>query len=273
MIRIIKSTPPPVQLTTAGTAHRTQLEAEYDTNPAAYQNGGTGKLAVRSDIYGHASVKAQLMQDQYEKCCYCEARFTANGYGDVEHFRPKAGYQQRTTDKLQKPGYYWLAYDWNNLFFSCQICNQKHKKNHFPLVNDPAGRAHNHHDDVTQEQPLLPDLAREDPAQSLTFRAEVAFGTDARGKKAITIYGLNRLKIVDARREHLEKVKLNRFLAALDLSIMLPPELATTLQTLQMTKAEAQHLIDTARQFLAQAAGNAAPYAGMVRAAFPALPR
>ena len=75
-------------------------------------------------------------------------------YGDVEHYRPKAGYRQDAEDPLGRPGYYWLAYEWSNLLFCCQICNQRFKRNLFPLV-DPARRAETHHDDLSSEQPLF----------------------------------------------------------------------------------------------------------------------
>ncbi len=87
---------------------------------------------------------------QHDKCAFCESKVSAIAYGDVEHFRPKAGYQQSHDDDLQRPGYYWLAYEWSNLFFSCSICNQQGKRNVFPLAN-PRRRATCHRDDIGLE--------------------------------------------------------------------------------------------------------------------------
>ena len=125
MIRIIKSPVPPAKLTEDVVLEkRRELEQLFDTDPAKYKAGGKGvKLPIDAKIYGHPQVKDQLKAEQHDKCCFCEADFTANGYGDVEHFRPKGGYQQTEKGKISKPGYYWLAYEWQNLFFSCQICN------------------------------------------------------------------------------------------------------------------------------------------------------
>ena len=58
---------------------------------------------------------------------FCESKVSHIAYGDVEHFRPKAGYRQRPEDPLVQPGYYWLAYEWSNLLFCCQLCNQRFK--------------------------------------------------------------------------------------------------------------------------------------------------
>jgi hypothetical protein len=131
------------------------------------------------------------------------------GYGDVEHFRPKAGYCQREGSPLRRPGYYWLAYAWDNLFFSCQLCNQRFKRNLFPLRN-PRKRARSHHDAVNREEPLLIDPGRHDPARFLRFREEVVEALDENlvGATTINVLGLNRLELTEARRERLQKVKL-----------------------------------------------------------------
>lgn len=101
------------------------------------------------------------------------------------------------------------CYVWTNLLFACQICNQQGKKNLFPLV-DPAGRATSHHDDIEAEEPLLIDPAIDDPQDHIGFREEVAFGRlrRIRGKATIEVLGLNRPALCEARRDHLEIVKL-----------------------------------------------------------------
>ena len=54
---------------------------------------------------------------------------------------PKGGTRQTADEKEMKvPGYFWLAYAWQNLFLACQLCNQRFKKNLFPLEN-PDERA------------------------------------------------------------------------------------------------------------------------------------
>ena len=183
--------------TQANCTSYTQNKREYDT--------GQKKFDFDSNIYGHKTVKAALRKVQDDKCCFCESKVTHISYGDVEHFRPKAGVRQRSGAPLERPGYYWLAYKWSNLFFSCQICNQRHKENLFPLKN-PTNRTRSHEDDINVEEPMFisPD---DNPEQYISFREEVAFAVDdnPRGKATIKALGLNRDELNNRRREYFER--------------------------------------------------------------------
>ena len=57
--------------------------------------------------------KQILHEYQHGKCCYCERRRDTNAEADIEHFRPKL----EVTENSEHPGYWWLAYEWNNLLF------------------------------------------------------------------------------------------------------------------------------------------------------------
>src|SRR5678816_2042760 len=94
-------------------------------------------------VYGADEVKQALSSAQYDKCCFCECKLSHAQFGDVEHFRPKARAQQ---DAAATPtnGYYWLAYVWENLYLSCEVCNRRHKRGLFPLLN-PERRVVSHH--------------------------------------------------------------------------------------------------------------------------------
>jgi uncharacterized protein (TIGR02646 family) len=65
--------------------------------------------------------KDQLLSETHGKCAYCEAPTSSVAYGDVEHYRPKSVY-------------WWLAYSVENFLASCAICNQKFKKDNFPIA-------------------------------------------------------------------------------------------------------------------------------------------
>jgi len=265
MIRIIKSARPPARLATAGAAHRAQLEQAYDADVAAGHPPGTTSLAADSRIYGSAAVKNKLQADQHGKCCYCESTLLETGFGDVEHFRPKAGYKQTVKGRLEQPGYYWLAYEWSNLYFSCARCNQAHKRNYFPLA-DPASRAHNHHADIGLEQPQLLDLATEDPRLHLTFAEEVARPLTERGRQCVLAYGLNRPELAQRRREHWETVAMYQRLTQLDPAVNTSSELAIILADTQYSLPELRALVANAHTVLASMALDKATYAGMVQA-------
>ncbi|WP_460914933.1 HNH endonuclease family protein [Spirosoma areae] len=210
------------------------------------------------------------MLDQYDKCCFCEADFTANGYGDVEHFRPKVGFTKTLTGRLIRPGYYWLAYDWNNLFFSCQICNQRLKKNHFPLANEEK-RAKNHTADYIQETPLLLHPAMDNPEDHITFNHHVPVDKTERGKISISSFGIDRPTLNRIREAYLQNVRNNEALAGVNLDTITNAKRQQLSQLLNMPWPVIEQLIRTAKIFMATAADDAKPFAAMVRANFPDL--
>src|SRR6266511_3690577 len=146
MIRIEKPAKPPRILTTKGAAQTQNDCAAYDASPADYHSGKK-TLSIDSKIYGAKSVKNALLRAQHNKCCYCESKFRHTSYGAVEHYRPKGSVKQAPGLKEEYPGYYWLAYDWNNLLVSCERCNTSHKGNLFPLMDNNT-RTRSHHGDI-----------------------------------------------------------------------------------------------------------------------------
>lgn len=253
MIRIRRPHPAPDILRIKGKNKRRGHSLSYTRDTANYRSGQR-KFDFYSGIYGHRTVKAALTSMQHEKCAYCESKLTHIAYGDVEHFRPKGGFTQQPGDALLRPGYYWLAYEWPNLLFSCQLCNQRYKKNLFPLL-DPASRATNHHDDIARESAVFIDPSAEDPETSITFRAEVARGVDPdnRGDDTIAALDLNRRELLERRRDRYTGQKL---LFQLILVASAQPD-----------NVQLAGLARDAERALSQAQADDAEYAAMVRAA------
>src|SRR5208283_4916879 len=104
---------------------------------------GAREFQFDQKIYGHEDVKRALVTMHHGKCCYCESHVRHTSPGTIDHYRPKAASQQRIGTPFIRPGYYWLAYNWENLLFSCPACNQTYKRNQFPL-RDEARRALSH---------------------------------------------------------------------------------------------------------------------------------
>lgn len=173
----------------------------------AFDEGKTD-FKFNDEIYGHPEVKGLLRAVQDGKCCFCEAKIEHISYGDVEHYRPKAGWIQEK-EKLNRPGYYWLAYDWDNLFLSCEICNQRHKKNYFPL-SDNTRRALSHKYNVEEEIPFFIKPDKDDPEQFIEFKEEIPTPVDGslRGKLTIERLGLNREYLNENRRVKLTPIRL-----------------------------------------------------------------
>lgn len=205
MIRIHKLASAPEKLLIQGKEQTRKDKISYSHNPSLYQSGEKS-FDFKSNIYAHPTVKDALIKAQHGKCCFCETLVFQEG--DVEHFRPKKAVQQNKGEPLIYPAYYWLAYDWNNLYLACKPCNQNYKKNLFPLQN-PEKRANNHKADLSIEQPILIDLSQEEPTEFIGFRGAAAYGIDPqeRGKKSIEILGLNRQQLRAARREKISDLK------------------------------------------------------------------
>ena len=196
MIRVRKPDAIPMVLASRGVVARDALIAEA--------RRGADTFKFDASLYGHATVKRALLDAQYDKCAFCEAKITHIAYGDVEHFRPKAGVL--VGGRLVRPGYFWLAYEWSNLYASCQICNQRHKGNAFPISGRRAGWEDS---DTTWEKPLFIDPGEDSPEKDVEFIDSAARGRTERGRVTVEALGLNR-EPLDAQRR--ERVKLYRLL-------------------------------------------------------------
>jgi uncharacterized protein (TIGR02646 family) len=203
MIRIRKPADPPAVLAARGRKETKANRDAYDSDPVSYDDGST-TFSFDSSLYGHDSVKQSLIAAQYGKCCFCEAKITHIAYGDVEHFRPKAGYRQEPADPLSRPGYYWLAYEWSNLYLACQMCNQRFKKNTFPL-RDAGRRCRDHRGDLTQEEPLFLDPGVVEPEEHIEFAAEQPMAKNG------SLQGLVTIEALGLRREPLRERRFDRF--------------------------------------------------------------
>jgi len=173
-------------------------------------------------IYRDISVKKKLIELCNSKCAYCESTFLKTYVGDIEHFRPKGEIEELKATGNSKPGYYWLAADWDNLLLSCRNCNQKSKQstiqvqeaksmgkmNQFPLF-DEKKRARSHKDNLKNEEKvrLLLNPCVEDPENYFTYdinsgiiksKKRSAF-LKQRALSSIKVFALQRVPLVQDR--------------------------------------------------------------------------
>ena len=199
MIQIVKPEAPEI-LKTKGKSKQAELCAAFDEGVREFEFD-------EEKIYNHAFVKKTLTEAQYKKCCYCERKVSPNS-SDVEHFRPKTACQQSFGEKLTKPAYYWLAFEWNNLFLSCADCNRSYKKNLFPLAN-PKDRVNSHNENLNQEESLLIHPENENPEDFIAFRGSIVYSIEdnKRGNTTIKVTGLDRVELEERRRVSIEILK------------------------------------------------------------------
>lgn len=192
---------PPVLLNRGDPRTRRDCEA-YAENPAAYDSGRL-KFTFIDRIYGSTEVREVLARLQHNKCCYCERETS----GQIDHFRPKRSVRQSKGSNRVHPGYYWLAYRWDNLLLACEDCNLK-KSDCFPL-EDPGHRARNHLDHLDGEAPLLLNPYEvADPGEHLTFDGSACRPRTARGRETVTLLELNRPVLQDERQRVLNTLEI-----------------------------------------------------------------
>lgn len=193
--------------------------AAFDIAKSFYERPTVIRRQLRhkfdSKIYKNKEVQESLWKLFKGKCAYCESSLSVPSTGEIDQFRPKAGsYDIRT--KLSLDHYWWLAYDWNNLYLVCQVCNAN-KGSKFPLRNRrvkvPNGALAQHNaswfwTDLASEKPLLLDPCsdRVNPADHLVFDdGGLVAGLTREGKVTIETLKLNRERLVHERSKTIEE--------------------------------------------------------------------
>lgn len=201
MIRIDKGPAPEVLVEKETTLVKVYKEA-FDAHEDEYLSGK--KSFNITDDYKINIVKDTLLSKQNKKCCFSEAKFVGD-YPHVEHFRPKKRVDILTTGERLFPGYYWLAYNWENLFLCKELINCSYKKNYFPLF-DETERNRTHHDTYI-EQNILIDPSKENPRDHVIFFEYEPKPLTPKGKQNIDLLGLRHSSFTEARRKRFKELK------------------------------------------------------------------
>lgn len=187
-------------------------------------------------VYAAAEVRRALEKLFHGKCAYCECRLSRWDW-KVEHFRPK----KRVFERRDHPGYYWLCYDWQNLFPACTFCNEYRrarptwsgrpgtaggKADKFPL-SDESSRVMSGPSTIRRlrkglrgEKRLLLNPCEDRPSDHLVFDRlgnVAAVSRSELGARSIEVFNLTEPRLVENRRVRIEEtVTLIRLLAARD---------------------------------------------------------
>jgi hypothetical protein len=170
-----------------------------------------------------------LIHGNAGKCMYCEQKFDAGSYGDAEHFRPKGEVTEHRQKLDNHPGYYWLAYEWQNLLLSCEKCNRPHrdamgvshpgKLNEFPIdgtrVSEPNPKPELWWTELEAEKPLLLHPYFDNPEVHFDAAPEgfLQHKTE-QGQTTIEVCDLNRPALIEDR-AHEEGQLKTRFIEAI----------------------------------------------------------
>ncbi|MEO9458831.1 MAG: HNH endonuclease [Lentilitoribacter sp.] len=136
---------------------------------AAVAQDDKDEIRNKTKKYNHPDIKAALKAETSEKCAYCEAKVTDVAHGDIEHVSPKS------VDRA-------LTFEWDNLTFSCQICNQK--KSAKDGIIDPYAVQ---------------------PSEHLFFAGAFVKGQTQEGTRTVIELDLNRTPLLESRNREIER--------------------------------------------------------------------
>lgn len=168
--------------------------------------------------------KNAVAEAQDSLCAWCTRKPSDGGSDGVfDHVRPKAevhrkvGAKGREVGPLKKvrdrnylpeppvrPGYYWRAYDPENLVFCCDKCNRSWKKNLWPVKPFQGPWKAPNPGEKEEELVLDPFDASFDPLAHFRFGdmgVMIARQNDERAEATIETLGLDRQSLCDERRK------------------------------------------------------------------------
>jgi uncharacterized protein (TIGR02646 family) len=178
-----------------------------------------------NEVYAKREVMKALAELFYGKCAFCESSVGASAAPIRHHFRPK---QDAVDDQgdVSRPHYWWLAYEWDNIYFTCQRCATSAGAR-FPVRGERApigstGAA------LENEARLLIDPCRDRPEQHLLFADDGIVAARSESAEAtIDTYNLNRDDLVHLRHQAMdtaEKLALARDLSKDLVAELLAPD-------------------------------------------------
>lgn len=201
----------------APTTLTNDVDAEYRALAVKAANGSLKRTDFNGARYSSKEVRSLLWEKQHHKCCFCEHSYEKK-FGTVEHFRPKTSVK-RAKGLPPTLGYWWLAYEIENLYFACSNCNST-KSTWFPLEAGAAPLMPRESPSDREENPLLLDPGRDKPEDHLVFvklpggRYQIAPRNGSpRGKETIHRLNLDRDDLSELRADFLREILplLNRF--------------------------------------------------------------
>jgi uncharacterized protein (TIGR02646 family) len=206
-------------------------------------------FAFNPAVYASQRVRAALTELFQGKCAFCESSLLGATSMEVVHLRPS----QSTLDldgTLAPDHYWWLAYEWDNLYASCPACAQI-RGTRFP-VRAKRLSPHTAGPKLDAEDPLLLDPCRDEPERHLLYLKDGTVVSDTdRGRATCDVYGLNRTPLVEARHQTFASVTAE--VRALEAP----------------TREELAPLLDTGREYAGLRRQRVAELVGQAQAAAP----
>jgi hypothetical protein len=125
MIKIDRSRLQPPEKFLAMAASEAKQALEF------YRGTDTIRGAFEFKAYRDPELRKILVELFHSKCAFCESPLNLIDSVEIEHFRPKQ-LAINLDGEVTRPGYWWLATEWANLYPICSDCNRS-KGDRFPV--------------------------------------------------------------------------------------------------------------------------------------------
>lgn len=157
---------------------------------------------VNEDFFFDRELLNPLGEAFKDKCAFCE--MCLEGAGNTLHMRPLRYIAD--FDEDYREYYLWLAFEWRNLFYACDVCIEK-KGSRFPLNSKPGNFLASYDEIVRYERSLLIDPTSEDPHKHLYYTGSGnVLPLTRKGASTIETFDLDRIKLTEERSKCIKHV-------------------------------------------------------------------
>src|SRR5262245_34738152 len=81
------------------------------------------RFSFDNEFYASRDAREALGKLFRGKCAYCESPIGSIADQEVDRFRPRT-FATSLGGKTDEDHYWWLTYEWSNLYASCPFCNR-----------------------------------------------------------------------------------------------------------------------------------------------------
>lgn len=146
-------------------------------------------------------LRKYLHEAFHGKCGYCEIKIDSPELGTIDRYRPHNGVRDK--DEFHQDLYWWLAFEWDNLIYSCKECNQ-YKGNYFPIK---GSRPLN--ENCEKEHSMLLNPYIDNPVDHLHYLQDRLGYIEAlteEGNQTIELLRLNRTNLIEGRKKARQEI-------------------------------------------------------------------
>ena len=170
------------------------------------------KFKFDESLYGYDDVQASLNSLFHGRCAYCESEIAGAETSTARH-RPRT-FASSLNGTINEDHYWWLAYEWENLYHVCAQCNRS-KGRRFPVEGTRSSASEPYASVLKQESALLLDPCHDDPNLHIAFNDDgLVVGLTSRGQITIDILALDRADLTVGRQKALSVYRSSLRLAA-----------------------------------------------------------